>query len=436
MTNLGHVTTEYCFFQAAEPHFTVDKGIKLFQNFFSSGVKLHFLEIPFNLHSFNNNIHPQKAFAMPPSRSNISADSFDIKNKDIRSKKNVNQRIALSKAKREARFARKKEEVRNPELKRERLATNIPQTLETKRVYDERIWQPSDDLLRKPQDGDGDQSMGDNPEEQPEDTAQAEKQELLEKDNLAASEEFANLFPTTTSGLPPKILLTTTKDAKSYDTFHTLVSLFPNTTYIPRGKKFSVPEIASFAANREYTHVLLAVEDHKKVHGLTMITLPAGPTFHFSMSSWTNNFHQIEGKGKSTSHIPELILNNFATPLGKLTSGLFTSLYPALPDFKGRQVVTLHNQRDYIFFRRHRYVFRDTGEKHNGKIFQGKGDKTTGSERLGGVKAGEDLGVRVGLQELGPRFTLKLRRVERGVCEGIEWEWKGGSEKDRRKFQM
>jgi len=34
-------------------------------------------------------------------------------------------------------------------------------------------------------------------------------------------------------------------------------------------------------------------------------------------------------------------------------------LLPKQPEFKGRQVVTLHNQRDFIFFRRHRYVFKD-----------------------------------------------------------------------------
>ena len=57
---------------------------------------------------------------------------------------------------------------------------------------------------------------------------------------------------------------------------------------------------------------------------------------------------------------------------------LLGSLFPHKPDFVGRQVVTMHNQRDYIFFRRHRYIFKDGGQ-------------------------GADL------QELGPRFTLKPR---------------------------
>ncbi|EEB87542.1 hypothetical protein MPER_15075 [Moniliophthora perniciosa FA553] len=58
-------------------------------------------------------------------------------------------------------------------------------------------------------------------------------------------------------------------------------------------------------------------------------------------------------------------------------------MFPALPEFQGRQVVTLHNQRDFLFFRRHRYAFRST--------------------------------ERVALQEIGPRFTLKLRSLRKGI---------------------
>ena len=47
-------------------------------------------------------------------------------------------------------------------------------------------------------------------------------------------------------------------------------------------------------------------------------------------------------------------------------------------------------------------------------------------------------GLRAGLQELGPRFTMKLRRIDRGIRRGSgqEWEWKGKMEKQRTKFQL
>jgi ribosome production factor 1 len=62
---------------------------------------------------------------------------------------------------------------------------------------------------------------------------------------------------------------------------------------------------------------------------------------------------------------------------------MFQHLFPPLPEFEGRQVVTLHNQRDFLFFRRHRYAFRST--------------------------------EKVALQEIGPRFTLKLKWLKRGL---------------------
>ena len=60
-----------------------------------------------------------------------------------------------------------------------------------------------------------------------------------------------------------------------------------------------------------------------------------------------------------------------------------------ITELVGRQVLTLHNQRDYIFVRRHRYVFREKRE--------------TEKQALGAdgkpMKGAEDL--RVGMQEIG-----------------------------------
>jgi hypothetical protein len=65
--------------------------------------------------------------------------------------------------------------------------------------------------------------------------------------------------------------------------------------------------------------------------------------------------------------VPELILNNFTTALGHRVGRMFASLLPQEPQFRGRRVVTLHNQRDYIFFRHHRYVFE---QREGGRVKQ------------------------------------------------------------------
>ena len=249
----------------------------------------------------------------------------------------------------------------------------------------------------------------------------------LMPDALAA--KFPTLF-TSEPPPPPKILITTSLNSTLHYEARLLTTLFPNSVYIPRSAhryahKYSVREIAAFARNRQYTAVVILNEDQKRPSGLDLVHLPAGPMFHFSISNWIEG-RKLPGHGRPTNHYPELILNNFRTPLGLLTAHLFRSMFPPRPEFEGRQVVTLHNQRDFIFVRRHRYVFRD--KRATEQVLQG-----TDGKAMQGVE-----GVRAGLQELGPRFTLKLRRIDKGVqrASGQEWEWKGKTDKVRTKFQL
>ncbi len=248
-----------------------------------------------------------------------------------------------------------------------------------------------------------------------------------------APEALAAKFPTLFGTDPPpdpKILITTSLNSTLHDEASLLTTLFPNSQYIRRtshryGHKFSVREISSFASHRSYTALIVLTEDLKRPSGLTIVHLPSGPTFHFTISNWIEG-RKMPGHGNPTSHTPELILNNFRTPLGLLTAHLFRTLFPPQPELRGRQVVTLHNQRDYIFLRRHRYVFREKKETEK-SVIGPDGKEVKGVE-----------GIRAGLQELGPRFTLKLRRVDKGIQRGSgqEWEWKGKMEKTRTKFQL
>ena len=61
------------------------------------------------------------------------------------------------------------------------------------------------------------------------------------------------------------------------------------------------------------------------------------------------------------------------------------------PNFHGRRVVTLHNQRDFIFFRQHRYIFDDVETAR--------------------------------LQECGPRFTLKMKSLQSGLPDAKHGEF-------------
>lgn len=439
--------------------------------------------------------------AKPVRLSDKAALPFKTANKARRQELHIKQKKARDVLRREARFSRKREETKDPSLKEARLKTNVPQTLDSKRKWDEVAEEPEDgglgvafnverlkrrklaeeqellteDVPSIEEDSDhdsmldveedaeiSDQEFEDDSDaedlEPPEDPEAADAlpsksqiRSALAKTKIRASspparsttstnmslapaalsKKFPTLFlPPEEQPPMPKILITTSINSTLHHEAEVLVHLLPNSNYVRRsshryGHKFSIREIAAFAAKRKYTTLVVLEEDLKRPSGLIVVHLPIGPTFHFTITNWYEG-KAIPGHGRPTSHIPELILNNFTTPLGLLTAHLFRSMYPSNPELQGRQVVTLHNQRDFIFLRKHRYVFREKRETER-SVVGADGSEMKGAE-----------GIRAALQELGPRLTLKLRRVDKGIqrASGQEWEWKGKTDRIRTKFQL
>ena len=398
---------------------------------------------------------------------------FKTSNKERRERLNVRRKKTRDSEKRDSRFRRRREEDNDPRLREERVKQNVPLTLERKRVWDNIDNDAGDELgismdmarmKRQRLEGEATEVISD-----PDTTEQDEERDSMiesgsdgEADEEAkpgnrsrtrtateratsptqsiastnldlSSEALVARFPALFSSDPhpiPKILITTSLNSTLHHEAQLLTSLFPYSVYIPRSAhhhshKYSIREIASFASNRHYTALLVLKEDQKKPTGLTFVHLPSGPSFTFSISNWIEG-KRLPGHGNPTDHIPELILNNFRTPLGSLTAHMFRLVFPPQPEFQGRQVVTLHNQRDYIFVRRHRYVFREKRASEKSVV------------GIDGKEVEDVKGIKAGLQELGPRFTMKLRRIDKGIQRGSgqEWEWKGAMEKVRTRFQL
>lgn len=211
---------------------------------------------------------------------------------------------------------------------------------------------------------------------------------------------------------PPAILITTSMpssstsphleslNARSHPSEKTrefvdeLLSVFPGAEYRPRAKAQGVGlgKICSWARERRFGAVLVVGESRKEPFALTVIQLPHGPTAFFRLTSISTGA-EIYGKARPTPHTPELILNNFTTVLGHRVGKVLQSLFPKIPQLEGRQAVTCHNQRDYIFFRRHRYMFKSD--------------------------------TKTALQEIGPRFTLKLHSLKESLPKGAGvWDGK------------
>jgi len=236
-----------------------------------------------------------------------------------------------------------------------------------------------------------------------------------------ADDEFSRYFQ---SESPPKVLVTT-RPRPSKKLFHFIADLqrlIPKLHFYPR-QKFSLKEICHFASNRDFTHVIVLSENEKHCNGMTISHVGksnaeiVGPTAFFKVSNVVTS-QNIPNHGASTAHIPELNLHGFGTRLGHRVGRLLGSLFPHDAEFQGRQVVTFHNQRDYIFIRHHRYVFEEKKKIAKKKKSSGESDKP---EKPLGIKDR----VQARLQELGPRFTLKLRWIQSGSFDTQfgEYEW-------------
>ncbi|ERE86679.1 ribosome production factor 1-like protein [Cricetulus griseus] len=249
----------------------------------------------------------------------------------------------------------------------------VPKTIDNQRVYDETTVDPTDEEVAYDE----------------------------------ATDEFASYFNRQTS---PKILITTSDrpHGRTVRLCEQLSTVIPDShVYYRRG--LALKKIIPQCIARDFTDLIVINEDRKTPNGLILSHLPNGPTAHFKMSS-VRLRKEIKRRGKDpTEHVPEIILNNFTTRLGHSIGRMFASLFPHNPQFIGRQVATFHNQRDYIFFRFHRYIFK--------------------SEK------------KVGIQELGPRFTLKLRSLQKGTFDSKygEYEWvhkPREMDTSRRKFHL
>lgn len=154
--------------------------------------------------------------------------------------------------------------------------------------------------------------------------------------------------------IPVKILITTAirPPTKIYDMVRELMMVFHNINYYPR-HNMTLDEIYKHATNINYTHVIVV----RFSHGWELLIRHLeGPLGVFKITN-VQFQEKIKNHGLATDHVPQLILNNFDSKVGVRVGRLLASLFPQQPEFRGRRVVTFHNQRDFIFFRHHRYIF-------------------------------------------------------------------------------
>eukprot|EP00898_Chlorokybus_atmophyticus_P003406 jgi/Chlat1/4066/Chrsp26S04120 len=191
----------------------------------------------------------------------------------------------------------------------------------------------------------------------------------------------------------PKILLTTSRDPSSRLTqfVKELKLIFPNAQRVNRGGQV-IAQIVEACRASEFTDIVMVHEHRGEPDGLVISHLPYGPTAYFGLANVVTR-HDIKSTkdiGTVSEAVPHLVFHNFNTKLGQRTQNILKYLF-AVPKDESKRIITFANQSDYISFRHHVY------------------------EKPKGVKS-------IDLNEIGPRFEMRLYQIKLGTLDQLEAE--------------
>ncbi|XP_023211675.1 U3 small nucleolar ribonucleoprotein protein IMP4-like isoform X2 [Centruroides sculpturatus] len=190
----------------------------------------------------------------------------------------------------------------------------------------------------------------------------------------------------------PKIVVTTSRDPSSkLKQFAKEIRLiFPNSQRMNRGN-YEIKQIVEACRANDVTDFIIVHETRGIPDGLIISHLPFGPTAYFTLLN-TVMRHDIPNLGTMSEAYPHLIFHNFKSRVGKRVMNILKYLFP-VPKPDSQRVITFVNQDDYISFRHHTY---------------------------------KKVKKEVELQEVGPRFELKLYEIKLGTIDeekvaDVEW---------------
>jgi ribosome production factor 1 len=228
-------------------------------------------------------------------------------------------------------------------------------------------------------------------------------EELIEENQ---NDEFTSYF---NKEYDPQVLITTSirHTGAIYKFVKDLKEVIPN-SYLYYIKKFDLKSIIELSKEKGFTDIIVVYERLREPYRMVLCHLPDGPTCEFKLSNVV--YHdEIPNSANNKGFSPELIFKNFKTKVGYRLSRILNSIFPHTAEVHGRQVVTFHNQRDFIFFRNHRFIFDEDFTKVN-------------------------------LQEIGPRFSMRLLSIQKGTFDNefgeFEWFYKNKMGVNRRKFNL
>lgn len=183
--------------------------------------------------------------------------------------------------------------------------------------------------------------------------------------------------------LDPKCVITTSREPSSKLKIFAkeLKLIFPNSQRINRGS-YELKQLVESCKANEVTDLIIAHETRGNPDGLIICHFPFGPTAYFQLANVVMR-HDIEGLSNMPQAYPHLIFNNMDSKLGIRVSCILKHLFP-VPKPESKRIITFSNDNDFISFRHHSYR--------------------------------KEAGI-VTLQEIGPRFEMKLYEIKLGTIE-------------------
>lgn len=193
----------------------------------------------------------------------------------------------------------------------------------------------------------------------------------------------------------PKVMITTSRDpsARLKRFAKEFRLIIPNAQRLNRGN-YEFNQLIEACRANDVTDFVVINETRGQPDGLIICHLPYGPTAYFTISDMVMR-HDIPDIGTMSEAYPHLIFHNFKTRLGERATKILKFLFP-VPKDESKRVMTFANHDDFISFRHHTYKKKEAGSKE------------------------------LELNEIGPRFQLRLYEIKLGTLEAAsaaQTEW-------------
>lgn len=191
----------------------------------------------------------------------------------------------------------------------------------------------------------------------------------------------------------PSILITTSRKPSSrlMQFIKELKIVIPNCTRMNRGN-YIIEELVEVANKYNFSDLIILHEHRGSPDGMIISHLPSGPTAYFALSNVVLRHDLKTQLDTMSEEYPHLIFHNFQSRIGDRVTDILKFLFP-VPKLDSKRVLSFINKDDFIIFRHH------THKKEDYKT--------------------------VALDEVGPRFVMKLYQISLGTVEmqHAQTEW-------------